>query len=39
MILGLASHWGEESKVISPGFLTTKPQKSNNQTRIKRKRK
>jgi hypothetical protein len=35
MVLRLASHLGEISKVMSPGFKTTKPLKSKNQ--IKRK--
>ena len=39
MILGLTSHWREESKVISSGFKTTKPLKSKFRPKIKRKKK
>jgi hypothetical protein len=38
MVLGLASHLGEGSKVISPGFKTTKPQKNKSRPKLKRKR-
>jgi hypothetical protein len=37
MILRLASHLGEESRVISPGFKTTKPQKSKTRPKSKEK--
>jgi hypothetical protein len=37
MILRLTSHWGEESKVISPGFKTTKPLKSKSRPKLKEK--
>jgi hypothetical protein len=39
MILRLASHWGEESRMISPGFKTTKPQKIKTRPKLKEKRK
>jgi hypothetical protein len=35
--LRLASHLGEESKVISTGFMTTKPQKSKTRPKLKEK--
>lgn len=37
MILRLASHLGEKSRVISPGFKTTKPQKANPDQKSKEK--
>jgi hypothetical protein len=35
MVLIITSHLGEESKVISPGFKTTKPQKSKSRPKAK----
>jgi hypothetical protein len=37
MVLRLTSHWGEESKMIFPGFKTTKPQKSKTKPKSKEK--
>src|SRR3990170_2800675 len=37
MVLRLTSHLGEESRVISPGFKTTKPQKSKSRPKSKEK--
>src|SRR3989337_3596241 len=39
MVLRLISHLGEESKVISPGFKTTKPLKSKTRPKSKEKEK
>jgi hypothetical protein len=37
MVLRFTSHLGEESKVISPGFKTTKPLKSKTRPKLKEK--